>query len=705
MKKPSIPISSGNILYVGGTGEGNYSNIQDAIDNTSDGDTVFVYNGTYYENITIYKSINLIGEDKNTTVIDGIGEYRIVYVIADLVNISGFTIVNSSSSSGRGITLHSKYNNIADNIITGFYGGIHIQSYQSHNNITGNIILYNEYGINLGRHSHNNTVNSNKLYFNTHAIFMYTSNYNKIIGNTVSDSRYGIRVRMWSNHTKVFNNNVFNSIIGGIYIDSSNAIVKGNNLSNNTQGIRLYDSTYSTILENNISNNADGVFMHFISNYNIIKDNMFQNNGNGIYQDSKSNNNNVITNNNFISNEQYGIHIYSTSNTVTDNIISNNFRGMLVDSYGENIIKGNTFLNDGLFVRDSYQNTVTNNIVNGKPLVFLEDKSDMTIDIDAGQVILINCDNVNVINQDISDTNVGITLLNTINSFISSSTVSNNDYGIYIYSSQINVTDNNISNNERGIYLDKSSNSTITNNIISNNDDGIYLTSSNSKNTIASNYILTNKDGITIYNSKNNIIYDNYFDNTNNVYDIGNNTWNIDKTIGPNIIGGPYLGGNYWSNYNGEDLDGDGLGDTDLPYNCFGDIRNGGDWLPYVNSAPEIPDIDGPAKGKPGIDYDYTFVATDPNGDDVLCFVDWGDGSNSSWLGPYPSGEEINLSHNWEEEGTYLIRAKAKDIYDFESDWAEFEIEIPRNRMVSNLWFQWFLERFPILNRLLLLMR
>jgi hypothetical protein len=80
VKKPSIPFRSGNTLYVGGIGPGNYTSIQDAIDNASIGDTVFVYNGTYYEIITIDKSINLVGEDRYNTIIDGIGEYRIVVV-------------------------------------------------------------------------------------------------------------------------------------------------------------------------------------------------------------------------------------------------------------------------------------------------------------------------------------------------------------------------------------------------------------------------------------------------------------------------------------------------------------------------------------------------------------------------------------------------------------------------------------------------
>ncbi|RLF39269.1 MAG: hypothetical protein DRN21_03825, partial [Thermoplasmata archaeon] len=83
-------------------------------------------------------------------------------------------------------------------------------------------------------------------------------------------------------------------------------------------------------------------------------------------------------------------------------------------------------------------------------------------------------------------------------------------------------------------------------------------------------------------------IYNNYFNNTHNAYDDGNNIWNISKTPGTNIIGGPYLGGNFWSDYYGVDTDGDELGDTNLPYNCSGNIQNGGDYAPLTNNTLPI---------------------------------------------------------------------------------------------------------------------
>jgi|GEM_PF-838341 len=89
---PAPPI--GTTLYVGGSGPGNYSNIQDAIDDASDGYAVYVYSGTYYENIVIDKSINLTGENVKTTIIYGNGIGDVIKVTDDKVNISGFTIRN-----------------------------------------------------------------------------------------------------------------------------------------------------------------------------------------------------------------------------------------------------------------------------------------------------------------------------------------------------------------------------------------------------------------------------------------------------------------------------------------------------------------------------------------------------------------------------------------------------------------------------------
>jgi parallel beta-helix repeat protein len=91
---PIKSMNYGNFLYVGGGGPGNYSKIQDAVDNATDGDTVFVYNGIYYEHITIAKDINLFGEGNENTIIDGQGVNTTVEICGN-INLSGFAIQNA----------------------------------------------------------------------------------------------------------------------------------------------------------------------------------------------------------------------------------------------------------------------------------------------------------------------------------------------------------------------------------------------------------------------------------------------------------------------------------------------------------------------------------------------------------------------------------------------------------------------------------
>jgi parallel beta-helix repeat protein len=105
---------------------------------------------------------------------------------------------------------------------------------------------------------------------------------------------------------------------------------------------------------------------------------------------------------------------------------------------------------------------------------------------------------------------------------------------------------------------------------------------------ITGNNASLNSVGIYLYGSGNNHIYNNYFKNTKNAFDNSNNIWNRTKTPGTDIVGGPWLGGNYWGDYNGTDEDGDGLGDTLLPYNCSENIIHGGDYLPLIKPKPPI---------------------------------------------------------------------------------------------------------------------
>ena len=78
------------------------------------------------------------------------------------------------------------------------------------------------------------------------------------------------------------------------------------------------------------------------------------------------------------------------------------------------------------------------------------------------------------------------------------------------------------------------------------------------------------------------------------------------------------------------------------------------------NSPPSTPVVNGPATGKPGEEYTCTFSSLDPDGDDIIYCIDWGDDTGEVCVGLYPSGEEVSLTHIYEEKGGYTIQVKAE---------------------------------------------
>ncbi|UCF50582.1 MAG: carboxypeptidase regulatory-like domain-containing protein [Thermoplasmatales archaeon] len=121
--------------------------------------------------------------------------------------------------------------------------------------------------------------------------------------------------------------------------------------------------------------------------------------------------------------------------------------------------------------------------------------------------------------------------------------------------------------------------------------------------------------------------------------------------------------------------------------------------IPFTNNPPLVPEINGPKTGKPGTEYEFTFSTTDPESNNVYYYIIWDDGYIESWIGPYNSGETINVSHTWAYQGDYTIRAKAKDSYNEESEFSELEIEIPRSRIskisLLSKYFEHFLNVLP----------
>ena len=117
-------------------------------------------------------------------------------------------------------------------------------------------------------------------------------------------------------------------------------------------------------------------------------------------------------------------------------------------------------------------------------------------------------------------------------------------------------------------------------------------------------------------------------------------------------------------------------------------------------NAPSAPTIDGPKKGVPHVLYNFTFKAISPFDRDLYYWIEWGDNKGTGWLGPYPSGQNITVGHEWLMEKTYTIKARCKDSDNLWGSWNEITMTIPRNKEVYDSLFLHFLEQFPLFKQI-----
>jgi parallel beta-helix repeat protein len=326
----------------------------------------------------------------------------------------------------------------------------------------------------------------------------------------------------------------------GISLDGrTNVAVKNMDVSNFFYGFYLDSSHNNSLSNNNVTCNFYGVYLSASSNNTICGSNINGNEYPGVWLRSSSNN--EIRENRITENLQDGIWLSTSSddNRVIGNTISGNAFGIRIDDYSNNLLRNNDLRDNGIdfgvfgsYLPEFIQDIDESNTVNGKPIIYWVNRQDETVPLDAGYVALVDCSGITIQNLNLSRNGQGILLVYTTDSLI---------------------TQNNITENIHGIYLCDSSDNTASNNNISRNAaNGIYL----------------------YYSENNSFFHNNFIDNTKHVYTVGTSSNNWDNGTE----------GNYWSNYNGTDGNGDGIGDT--PHIID---ENNQDNYPLVNTIPEFP--------------------------------------------------------------------------------------------------------------------
>lgn len=226
----------------------NYTTIQEAINapQTVNKHTIHVDAGIYYGHIVLNKSVSLVGENAETTTIDGNETETVVIIEADNTRISNFTIQRSGTTDGS---------------------GIRISSLSSNNVVSYNILKSNLYGI--VTNSEDNTFAYNNISSNSCGILLLLgSKWNAIVGNTISSNVYGI----WCEYS------------------SSNFIIGNTIIHNNQCGIWLSKSNSSRIYNNNLVDNLPQ--MSVFNSFNFLN-NSFEGNYWSDYNGSDSNNDGI----------------------------------------------------------------------------------------------------------------------------------------------------------------------------------------------------------------------------------------------------------------------------------------------------------------------------------------------------------------------------------------------------------------------------
>ena len=265
----------------GGTGEGatitvdddggaDYERIQDAIDNATAGDTIRVFNGTYYENVVVNKTVSLVGNGSEVTVIDGRRLGSAIKITADSCNVSGFLVRKGDSDWGEsGISVNSDHNHIFDNMCMDNSYGIAIY-HSKYNSISNNTCSSCFIGI-LIYHSDNCTIEKNNCSrIEGQGIRLEASENCTIQHNIISGGYYGIRLS-YSQTCTISNNNCFSNNYGIQLTGCGSSNITNNTVTENRVGIHFMWSSYDNTAQfNEIVNNRDfGIEVHDNKGYTV----------------------------------------------------------------------------------------------------------------------------------------------------------------------------------------------------------------------------------------------------------------------------------------------------------------------------------------------------------------------------------------------------------------------------------------------------
>jgi len=229
----------------------NYTSIQEAINapETLDGHTIFVEEGTYYEHVIVGKSLMLLGENRETTIIDGNMTGHVVSITKDHVNVTSFKIQRSGRSLfNSGISLSStEYcdisgNRIVDNSV-GIYGS------PKNTSISSNTITNNTIGVAIDPGATRNIISRNRLMANTVSIHIYYANSNNISENNITSNWRSITLG-YSKSNRFYHNHFFN----------------------NTEQVLILASGYANFWDNGLEGNYWDNYTSVDSNYDGIGD-------------------------------------------------------------------------------------------------------------------------------------------------------------------------------------------------------------------------------------------------------------------------------------------------------------------------------------------------------------------------------------------------------------------------------------------------